>query len=257
MHNIFNTLDYIEIETISSCTRACPWCLFGQHKGFRPKTPQILETSIIKDILEDLRKNGFKGSIGLFSINEPLMDNRIISGQLVSLCKKVLGDEVSVGLTTNGDLIDSSIVDTLFSCGLDYLKISCYNSEQYNNMLKLTTVCSQHIEVLDQTRYLTGKYESNRGGAISGSYRKNKMYTSCLYPYYRSSIGWNGNVRVCYNNILEDIVLGNVKERSYSEIMNDDYSETIRQSIMNQRQSVFPCSVCNVKGIKTEEEHFE
>ena len=247
MINVFTTLRYIEIETISSCTRKCPWCLFGQYPNYRPKEAHLLETECIENVLFDLRNNGFIGVIGLFSINEPLLDPRITSGYLIEKCKKVLGNSVRISLTTNGDLLCESLLESLFTYGLDQIKISCYSQDRYDRMLQLTNGYT-NVLVLDQTRYNHGEFESNRGGALCGSNRKNHEFSSCAYPYYRTAIGWNGNVRLCYNNILEDIILGNIHDRLFSEIVNSNYSEELRQLIYNQRQAIFPCNQCNVQG---------
>ena len=247
MTNVFTTLQYIEIETISSCTRKCHWCLFGQYPDYRPKETQILETECIEELFYDLKNNGFSGVIGLFSINEPLLDSRITSGYLIEKCRNILGNSVRINLTTNGDLLSDTILESLFVYGLDQLKISCYSQESYYRMLQLTNGYTQ-VRVLDQIRYNRGEFESNRGGAVLGSNRKPREFFSCAYPYYRTAIGWNGNVRICYNNILEDIVLGNIHDKLFSEIVNSSDSERLRQAIYNQRQTIFPCNRCNVQG---------
>lgn len=64
--------------------------------------------------------------IALFSINEPLLDERILNGKLIRDCKTVFQEQVLVGLTTNGDLLTPTVADMLFESGLDILKISCY-----------------------------------------------------------------------------------------------------------------------------------
>lgn len=61
--------------------------------------------------------------IALFSINEPLLDERISSGRLIRDCKRIFDDQVLVSLTTNGDLLSPAAVEILFRNGLDQLKM--------------------------------------------------------------------------------------------------------------------------------------
>lgn len=240
---LFDTLKYIEIETHSACTRCCPWCLFGAYPNLRPSGIEYLDTIYITNILYDLRRNNYSGAIGLYSINEPLMDERIISGELIRLCKEILGQHVVVTITTNGDLLTYKIANHLFAHGLDHMKISCYEKDRYKEMKRLF---EKHfnISVTDQTRYWNGGFESNRAGAL----RKSRLFipNSCYYPFYRSAIGWDGEIRICYNDFLNNIKIGNIKCYNFSDIMHTKENIEIRKNIRTNRHNFFPCCNCNI-----------
>lgn len=242
--SIFDTLKYIEIETHSACTRNCPWCLFGAYPNFRPVEPKFLGTEYIYDIFKDLYEHGFSGVIGLFSINEPLMDSRISNGQLISTCKEIFGGKVMVTITTNGDLLTQPLADYLFSCGLDTIKISCYSTEQFSKFQRTFNSYS-NVSILDQTRYLYGKYESNRGGSL---FRTPISFSSCYYPQYRAAVGWDGEVRICYNDVLQKRKIGNIKQTHLCDILESDKMNALRERIRTQRQTEVPCCNCNVRG---------
>lgn len=245
--NIFNTLKYIEIETHSSCNRKCPWCLFGAYPNYRPKTVEFMDTDVIKNIFYDLNDNLFSGAIGLFSINEPLLDPRIVNGDIIRECKRILKNRAIITITTNGDFVTKELADKLFSYGLDEIKISCYNREKYFIMKKVFS-SNRNVIILDQTRYLEEKFESNRAGALDKSLNLEANYTSCLYPYYRCAIGWDGEVRICYNDILQRMRIGNVKSKKLSAILNDKNMIAIRKAIESDRKNIIPCCDCNVQG---------
>lgn len=244
--NPFEKLRYIEIETHSACTRKCNWCLFGAHPNFRPKKQQFLEDEYILSILYDLKENGFHGVIGFFSINEPLLDLRIADGSLFRKSKQILGNNVLASITTNGDLLNKEQVPRLFESGLDFMKISCYETERYEELSHFYKDNSRII-VLNQTRYNWGEYESNRGGSLSTSLLVTN-HNSCYFPQYRIAIGWDGEVRICYHDILQRIKLGNVKYSLLSSILNSKQYVQLVYDIQHSRQSVFPCSICNVHG---------
>lgn len=242
--SIFDTLKYIEIETHSACTRECPWCLFGAYPEFRPQKLTFLETKYIYDTFENLYAHDFSGVIGLFSINEPLMDPRIVSGQLIRACKEILGKNVLVTITTNGDLLTNTLADQLFSFGLDTMKISCYSTEQF---VKFEKIFGNYpnVTILDQTRYLEGKFESNRGGSL---FNAPISFDSCYYPKYRTVVGWDGEVRICYNDVLQQRKIGNIKNIPLFEILESDEMYALRERIRTQRRFETPCCNCNVRG---------
>lgn len=250
--SIFETLKYIEIETHSACTRKCPWCLFGAYPNFRPVKPKFLSTEYICEIFRDLYAHNFSGIIGLFSINEPLMDIRISNGQLISTCKEIFGSKVMITITTNGDLLTQPLADHLFSCGLDTIKISCYSAEQYSKFHK-TFDSYSNVSILDQTRYLDGKFESNRGGSL---FDTPVLFDSCYYPQYRAAVGWDGEIRVCYNDILQKRKIGNIKDAQLCEILESDIMDALRKRIQTQRSSEVPCNNCNVRGHEEKLIHF-
>lgn len=244
--NPLKKMQYIEIETHSACTRKCNWCLFGAYPNFRPKKQQFLEDEYILSILYNLRENNFRGVIGFFSINEPLMDLRIAEGTLFRKSKQILGNNVLFSITTNGDLLNDEMVTRLFESGLDFMKISCYETERYEKLNHLYKDNSRII-VLNQTRYNLGEYESNRGGSLATSHLITN-HNSCYFPQYRIVIGWDGEVRICYHDILQRIKLGNIKNSSLQSILNSSQYTQLVHDIQYSRQSVFPCSVCNVCG---------
>jgi len=246
--NPFDKIHYIEIETHSACTRKCNWCLFGAHPYFRPEKQQLLGDDYIHSILYDLKKNNFRGVIGFFSINEPLLDQRIVNGSLFRMSKQTFGNNALISITTNGDLLSEGMLCSMFEAGLDFIKISCYETERYKKLSALYKGNSKVI-VLDQTRYNRGEYESNRGGSLAVS-QLTPNYTSCYFPQYRIAIGWDGEVRICYHDVLQRIKIGNIKTESLSAILNSPRYIQLIDAIQNSRQTCFPCSICNVCGEK-------
>ena len=244
--NPFDKIRYIEIETHSACTRKCNWCLFGAHPNFRPKEQQFLNDDCILNILYDLREKNFCGVIGFFSINEPLLDQRIVNGSLFRKSKQILGNSILVSITTNGDLLNKELLNSLFASGLDFIKISCYEMERYKELNSLYKD-NEKVILLDQTRYNRGEFESNRGGSLDIT-NLNTEYTSCFFPQYRIAIGWDGEVRICYHDVLQRIKIGNVKHSRLSSILNSKYYVQLVHNIQYSRQSIFPCSLCNVCG---------
>jgi len=247
MAKIPRTLQYIEVETCSACTRNCNWCLYGHYKDFKERGNQILENHYIEQVFNDLAGNGYKGTIGLFSMNEPLLDERITNGSLLELGRSIFENQVSFHLTTNGDLLTDDILKTLFSSGLSRLIISCYDDQ----MLERGSYFTKNnfdVVILDKRYFQTGSWEYNRAGSVDCNNDNHLNYQSCYLPMFQSVIGWDGEVRLCCHDALGTMKIGNIKENSLFEILTNNSFDELRKSIRNNRTSIEPCKSCNYGG---------
>lgn len=243
---INQSLKYVEIETCNLCTRKCSWCLFGSKQVGR-KSFELLEDEYIYNVLNDLKEIGFSGTISLYSINEPLLDNRIKTGSLISETRRILGGSVAINLITNGDLLDLEIADTLFACGLNNLNVSCYDNKTYDKITEMRRF-NNHIKLLDQRRYSKGSWESNRAGFLYNNDENPFNNSPCYTPYFRAVIGWDGNVRICPHDMCGSASFGNIKNNSFLNILNSKEYTEFRTSLSFSRKDIIPCKDCNVNG---------
>lgn len=238
--------NYLEIETCNLCNRKCPWCLFGQLTNFRGNELQFLDTFYILKILDELKQNIFKGVISFYSMNEPLLDWRIRDGSLFQLCRNILGDtNVKMRINTNGILLNNSNAKKMFEAGLDNMYISCYDEEI---LVKAKSLQKKYasIVVLDFTDEKANILKFNRAGSIksySGFVTENKK--SCTLPLFSSVIGFDGEVRLCCNDAIGQIKLGNVKKENLYDILNGKEMKKLRNKILINREEVYPCNICN------------
>lgn len=245
MPRINRMLRYIEIETVNTCTRKCPWCLYGQIDGFSERPREILNTQYIESILNELHENDFKGTVSFYSMNEPLMDKRIVDGSLFRLCKKILGPEVKIKLNTNADLLTEEILKGMKDAGLDFVTLSCYDIKTLNKVQKYY----QKYKGVNCRNYTEGNRRNlkyNRAGSIESiTELKNTRFESCHMPYYTTVVGANGKVRLCAFDAAGQVDIGNVKEQKLFDILNSDKMKKLREQILNNRMNVSPCNMCN------------
>lgn len=237
--------NYLEIETCNLCNRKFPWCLFGQLPNFRGDELQFLDTFYIKKTLNELKQNQFKGVISLYSMNEPLLDERIREGSLFRLCRNILGDaNVKIKINTNGILLNNNTAK-MFEAGLDNMYISCYDEDMLIKAKSLQKNYSS-IVVLDFTNEKANILKFNRAGSIksySGFVTENKK--SCTLPIFSSVIGFDGEVRLCCNDAIGQIKLGNIKKENLYDILNGKEMKKLRNKILINKAEVFPCNKCN------------
>nr|WP_295680152.1 radical SAM/SPASM domain-containing protein [uncultured Lachnoclostridium sp.] len=245
MPNLNRMLEYVEIETCSSCTRKCPWCLYGQVEGFADQPFEILKTSYIEKILYELLENNFKGTVSFYSMNEPLLDERIIDGSLFRICKKILGDAVKIKLNTNADLLTEEILKGMKESGLDFASISCYDMEVLNKVKEYYHKF-KGVNCRDYTNENQNKLKYNRAGSIESiTDLDNTNFATCHMPYYTTVIGYDGKVRLCAFDSLGQIDIGSIKEQNLFDILNSDRMKKLRKEILNNRMNIAPCNKCN------------
>ncbi|MCK7495046.1 MAG: radical SAM protein [Comamonadaceae bacterium] len=101
-------IEEVNIETVNTCTRKCPYCKFGLDRKWEPR---VMDREVFEKILSDLRAAGYDGLIGPFVNNEPLMDKRMAS--FIGMITRELPSARSY-LFTNGDLLDRERLHGLF-----------------------------------------------------------------------------------------------------------------------------------------------
>jgi len=247
MLDIEKDLKYIEIETCSSCTRTCKWCSFGNFNDFRNFENKLLETKYIIKIFEELKERKFNGKVAFYSINEPLLDERITSGKLISMCKDFLKEEVYISIITNGDLLELQVINNLYDAGLDQLIVSIYDDYTYNKIFNYKKSYND-IKILDQRRYNIGQWEYNRAGAIDCINKPKSTYNSCYMPFFRTVVGWDGEVRICPHETLNKLRFGNIKHEKLFDILTKKEFMNFRETLVNRRETLSPCKDCNVDG---------
>lgn len=244
--DIFRSLQYVEIETCSHCTRKCSWCLFGADREER-RTFKLLEDNYIFNVLYDLKEIGFSGTIAFYSINEPLLDERIRTGELILEARKIVGDSIAINIITNGDLLDLKVAEALFTNGLSSLSVSCYDNKTFERASSLKQK-NNRIGLLDQRRYLKGNWESNRSGYLFKNVENSYKDAPCFMPYFRTVIGWDGRIRICPHDMIGSVSLGNIKESRLLDLLRSEEYIRFRKSLSSCRKDSIPCKECNVDG---------
>jgi len=155
------------------------------------------------------------------------------------------GADIKLNVTTNGDLLTKEIIENLINAGVDDLSISCYDSVILDKSRRFQRdfPC---IKTLDYTCEKVNELKLNRAGSI-------KSYTgyvpekdkSCVLPTFSTVIGYDGEIRLCFNDAVGQIKFGNIKNESFYEIINSNKMTKLRNQICVDRRNIFPCNVCN------------
>lgn len=242
-HPLFGT---IEIETINRCNSTCSFCPVNRNADTREF--KLMDETLFTSIITQLKAINYKGSIGLYSNNEPFLDKRIVN--FAQLTKELLPNN-HLYLYTNGSLLTLEKFNAIMNY-LDRIYIDNYNDKlQLNQPVKaIHNYCSQHNKYKDKVKIRLRKLNdvlTTRGGEAPN--RKNETISSlscaCFLPFRQFVVRPDGKVSLCCNDALGKITLGDLSRESIKEVWNGEQYRNIRQQIITGRQSLPLCQSCD------------
>lgn len=236
----------IEIETHNRCNNTCSFCPVNKNDDTREYKKMSVElfTSIIQQ-LKDLK---YKGSVGLYSNNEPLLDERLTD--FARIAKEHL-PEATIQIYTNGTLLTVDKFVGLMQY-LDRIYI-----DNYSDKLKLIKpvqevhdYCVKNKVYLDRVRIRLRKLHdvlSTRGGQAPN--RKNEQIqsldVSCLLPFRQMIVRPDGKISFCCNDALGKHTLGDLTKQRIEEVWNGEIYCGIRKNIIQSRANLPLCKGCD------------
>lgn len=238
----------LEVETTSLCNRKCSYCPNVTYDKSGPDGNVFMEDSLIQTLFSQLKEIGFKGTFSPHMYGEPLLDLRIVD---IIKNASLLG--MSPKLVTNGDYLNEDILAKLIDSGLERLYISKHSSQLSS---KAKYALAAHRESLIQLKeykildfYSDFKQDQsmlgNRGGMIKLTQKK-KPPIMCPYVRY-PVIDVVGNVVLCCQDYSSRHIMGNIKERSISDIWNDPSNMALRRRIYRGKFTLNICKSCEME----------
>jgi radical SAM protein with 4Fe4S-binding SPASM domain len=248
-----------QLEVSSVCNLECTMC--PRTKFERSDKTALLSLDLLKKLIKE---DSFKGSyfVELQMAGEPLIHPLLYT--IVSLLQ---GTGVKVGLSTNGILINLELQSLL---ELDYLTISVDSITGYEKLRvkgkvqklidniklfldknKKTVVDLQIIELpgwegqleLLKELFPTVNIRTVKDCFMTIFQEVDALPVSgslCINPWISCSIQCNGNVVPCCFSFWDDIVYGNVNDRTLKDIWNGSEVKQLR----NEHQSKNYRTIC-------------
>ena len=244
-----------EISNSGMCNRKCSFC--PRSDPSYNHVNEFISQKLHDKMYKELSDNNFSGSIIFSGFVEPLLDKRIYS-QIKDIRDKL--PEANIELITNGDPLNHERTEKLFDCGLSYLLVSAYDSEEqakgFRELLSKTNV--DPAKYIVRNRYYGEEKDfgitiSNRGGNMNNTaYKiealKEPLKSRCTYPAYTFFIDYNGDILTCSHDWGKDMIMGNLNNSSIYEIWTGKKFSIARKNLLKANRNFSPCDVCNVKG---------
>lgn len=245
-------LAFIELNITEKCTRKCGFCPRYDESIYKNRDLDMSLETVVK-LVSRIKNSNFEGDINICGFGEPFLHKNLLS--VVKELKK-LNNRVSI--TTNGDVLNTRNISALYSAGLDFMVISCYDGkEKIAKIAKLFDQAGIKEKYFIRDLYNNGNSElfalennfNNRSGIIKHFNHLRKCEGVCYLPFYYVILDYNGDALLCVQDWFRKAgKFGNINHNSLEEIWNNVRLNEFRKKLVNGKRELEPCSTCNVNG---------
>jgi radical SAM protein with 4Fe4S-binding SPASM domain len=189
-------------------------------------------------LLYQLSDFDYKGQLAPCFYNEPLLDKRL--PEMMRTARTVL-PKAQLTIYTNGSLLTTRNILTLFNSGLDGMVISQYEENlPKDDVRHVLSDLPQNIKKKIRYRILKNdQYLSNRGGMVK--IKKSIKKKRCYQASTDAIIDYEGNVLLCCNDYKIEHVFGNIEDKHILEIWNQPDYKKVRREL---RKGIFKFDIC-------------
>lgn len=241
----------IEIETINRCNGKCSFCPI--NRNIDPRPFKLMDEKLFESIIQQLKKINYRGYIGLYSNNEPLLDKRIFS--FLQKAREALPN-ANLYLFTNGTLLTIEKFDELMKY-LDWITIDNYNDnlelikpvEEVHNYIKTKPYKNKvYIYLRKENEILLNR----SGQSKNRTKNKMKLKSTCLYPFEQVVVRPDGKLSLCCNDATGKVTMGDINENSLLDIWRGKKYDEIRKKMIKDRKLNGLCKDCDSVTLKVD-----
>ncbi|NQT90519.1 MAG: SPASM domain-containing protein [Candidatus Omnitrophica bacterium] len=258
---------HVDLESASTCNMKCPMCYRDQLK----ETGQM-DVDLFKKAIDECAANN------LFSIRLSWRGETLTHPQIEEMIAYATSRIDNVSFLTNAFFIDDKKIDFFIKSRLSYVAVSfdgiddTYEAvrhparfkESYEHLAALRDRKKELKSMLPQVRVCTlwpaiskdpdAYYEKMKEVSdyvVCNPYinfkgqMKIKPDFICQYPWERIVVAFNGDAQCCTGWNADDIVLGNIKDKSIHELWHSSRLNKIRRAHSEgRRMELNSCARC-------------
>ncbi len=129
------------------------------------------------------------------------------------------------------------------------IEFSDYSSDEKKGKIKKEFM--KRFNSLPLERFVVRKPHNWAGGYDMEESNYSNGSISCTFPWYSSTIFWDGSVLPCPQDFHGKLTLGNIKDSSLLKIWNGSEEILLRENLIGQQyKNVLPCARCDRPGRK-------
>lgn len=267
------------IDPSNVCNQQCTYCPTGDHELIKKigRKNHIMDLEMFKKIIDQF--NDFPDQVKtlrLYKDGEPLLNPDFC--KMVRYAKES-GLFKSIDTTTNGTILDESLIRDLISSGIDKIFLSVpinYTDEYVRNITWLYLPCNNKIEIfakiagdfitkeqqdifmkiftpitdscaIEHTAPCWPGYDCDDINTEVGIYGQpvQEDILVCPYVFYSLSINSNGTVSHCFVDWKNDFLLGDLTKTTVKKVWDGGLLRWIRISmLLGNRYMIRNCGTC-------------
>lgn len=255
----------VEFNLCGLCNRRCVFCPRVNPELF-PNVDEGISVGLYEEIMKDLRKVDFGGTIIYSAFSEPLLYKEI---EVLIEISRHYCPKARLEIVTNGDFVTSEKLSKLFKAGLTTLCISMYDGPHRLAHFKALQKKAglRDDQIIFRQRWLPpekhfGITLSNRAGAleikeIGIAPLKEPLKKPCYYPFYQIFINYDGTVLLCAHDWNKRLIVGNLNKQSILKVWDNDILKQVRVNLSRANRNFHPCDLCDAKGVLIGRNHFK
>lgn len=221
----------LEIETSSLCNRRCTTCIRNSIPDKESTSSWFsmneLDKALIVRIFEQSQMIGFNGEICLSHYNEPLLDHRIVD---ISQKARSFGFS-RVFMCSNGDHLTEELASHLDGVVHD-IGFTIYTSGQHKQerIAWIKSLFKQTKIVIGAEQHMITHHSPLCDvNVIAQKHRNNP----CRHPLTRFVVNHKGEMLLCCDDLTGHFSLGNIADKSISELWYSDAHQNLVNSLQN------------------------
>ncbi|NLS77335.1 MAG: hypothetical protein GXY76_08770 [Chloroflexi bacterium] len=233
----------LNIETQSTCNRACPTCM----RNSWPDRAALVERfeihqmpgELVHSLLDQAAAMGYGGQVCLQHFNEPLQD-----GRLAEFGRYAKGKGFAhVYANTNGDLLTPELAAELDGA-LDRLHIALYGPNKLERSVRYRGWFAQtRLTFTDGSHVITHHSPYANLAACVAAARPQPCEREAQM---RCIIGYTGQMYLCCDDILGQFGLGNAHDMSLEELWFGEKHQAVVEALRQPggREQYELCRLC-------------
>lgn len=237
---------HIEIETINKCNSTCGFCPVNRFSD--PRTPMRMDEKLFHRIVDELADWDYRGTLNLFSNNEPFLDKRIYAFATYARAKL---PRAFVQIISNGTALDVAGAERILP-DLSHMVINNYATEYklHDNVAAIVThLEAKRPELADKLVVgyrLLDEFKTNRAGnAPNRKVKQSRFKSPCAYPFFQMVIRPDGKLSMCCNDALGEDTLGDVTTEGVKGAWLNANRRSVQQAMLKGRHTIPLCAKCD------------
>lgn len=242
-HNTTDMFNALNIETTTYCNRRCYYCPNSLSDRGLKENERYMQEDLFKKIIDELAGMDFRGRISPHLYGEPLLDKRLPA--LIGYAHDKL-PRARLEIYTNGDFLDIGMLDRLYEAGVQHYYVTLHGTgkeqkEGKKRIDKLEQYIKKAKRKIKIDLLILGKENplSTRAGLVKVNITKKTPI--CLFYNSPLAINYQGDVVLCCEDYLGEVVLGNLENENLMDIWNKKNFKDIRRQL---RKSVYKLNIC-------------
>jgi len=237
---------HIEIETINKCNSTCGFCPVNRFSD--PRQPMRMDEKLFHRIIGELAAWDYRGTLNLFSNNEPFLDKRIYAFAAYARAKL---PHAYVQIISNGTAIDTAGAERILP-HLSHMVINNYAKEYklHDNVAAIIDhLEAKRPELADKLVVgyrLLDELKTNRAGnAPNRKVKQARFRSPCAYPFFQMVIRPDGKLSMCCNDALGEDTLGDVTIEGVKGAWRNANRRSVQQAMLKGRHTIPLCAKCD------------